>query len=363
MKISTPYIVESYYSIHDVPEIFDPLFEEAAKQSLFCSREWFTLLEQYVFCSDVLIFTITSSDLVPLLVLPCYESTNHGKQLHSLANYYSAFYMPLSNPKYSQQAELFDALFEKINGCQYQSITFQPLDNLSEEYGLLRKALKKNGYYTESFFCFGNWYETIQSSVFSAYYQQRPSKLKNTIRRKEKKLSNYRIKIESDYNEIRLLLPQYQKIYSSSWKVEEGYPLFVENMVLSLAKKNQIRLGVAYIDDVPAAAQLWFVSENEDSENIASIFKLAYDPRFKSTSIGSILTSAMFEYVIEKDKVKEIDYLSGDDAYKKDWMNQRRERWVIVAYNKKTVVGILNVLKRSFINVVKKTKLYQWYRS
>ena len=39
------------------------------------------------------------------------------------------------------------------------------------------------------------------------------------------------------------------------------------------------------------------------------------------------------EHVIDTDKVHDVDYLTGDDAYKKDWMPDRRERWGIAVFN------------------------------
>ena len=34
-------------------------------------------------------------------------------------------------------------------------------------------------------------------------------------------------------------------------------------------------------------------------------------------------------YVIDTDKVAEIDFLTGNDAYKQDWMSDRRERFAL----------------------------------
>jgi hypothetical protein len=53
----------------------------------------------------------------------------------------------------------------------------------------------------------------------------------------------------------------------------------------------------------------------------------------------------LMEHVIENDKVTEVDYLAGDDPYKKAWMSQRRERWGIIAYNPKTFVGFFGLCK------------------
>ncbi len=35
------------------------------------------------------------------------------------------------------------------------------------------------------------------------------------------------------------------------------------------------------------------------------------------------------EYVIDTDGVNEIDFLTGNDAYKQDWMSERRERFLL----------------------------------
>jgi CelD/BcsL family acetyltransferase involved in cellulose biosynthesis len=46
------------------------------------------------------------------------------------------------------------------------------------------------------------------------------------------------------------------------------------------------------------------------------------------------------QHVIDVDRVREIDYLIGDEPYKQDWMSHRRERWGIVAYNPRTLKGM-----------------------
>jgi CelD/BcsL family acetyltransferase involved in cellulose biosynthesis len=46
------------------------------------------------------------------------------------------------------------------------------------------------------------------------------------------------------------------------------------------------------------------------------------------------------QHVIDQDHVQEIDYLSGDDAYKQSWMSHRRQRSGIVAFNPRTLAGL-----------------------
>jgi CelD/BcsL family acetyltransferase involved in cellulose biosynthesis len=51
------------------------------------------------------------------------------------------------------------------------------------------------------------------------------------------------------------------------------------------------------------------------------------------------------EHVIDRDKVSVVDYLTGDDGYKKDWMTHRRERWGIVAFNPRSLRGLLRAAR------------------
>jgi CelD/BcsL family acetyltransferase involved in cellulose biosynthesis len=62
----------------------------------------------------------------------------------------------------------------------------------------------------------------------------------------------------------------------------------------------------------------------------------------------------MMEHVIEKDRVSRIDYLTGDDDYKKNWMSVRKERHGIAAYNPRTLSGGGMLLGHILKNLAKK---------
>lgn len=70
------------------------------------------------------------------------------------------------------------------------------------------------------------------------------------------------------------------------------------------------------------------------SGKTASIYKLAYQDKFADLSVGSILTARLMQHVIDIDGVTHVDYLTGDDAYKRDWdvpltlLHERGATWV-----------------------------------
>ena len=123
-------------------------------------------------------------------------------------------------------------------------------------------------------------------------------------------------------DEVQEGLTDYHTIYSASWKADEQYASLLNAVTINLSVRDWTRLAVLYIDGKPAAAQLWFVVEGK-----ASIFRLAYAEEWKRYSSGSILTAYLMHYVIDIDKVEEIDFLTGNEAYKQDWMSVRRQRY------------------------------------
>lgn len=59
----------------------------------------------------------------------------------------------------------------------------------------------------------------------------------------------------------------------------------------------------------------------------AYIHKLAHDERHIQASPGTLLTHALFSRVIDTDRVDLVDFGTGKDAYKRDWMEDVRPRY------------------------------------
>ncbi len=169
----------------------------------------------------------------------------------------------------------------------------------------------------------------------------RPSRVRNTINRKQRKLQrehDYAIRLFTDAN-LQQALQDYHRVYRASWKANELYPGFIEGLAQCLSLPGWLRLAILYIDDKPAAAQFWFVAHRK-----ASIFKLVYDQAWKHYSPGSILISHLMQHVIDIDQVEEIDFLTGNDAYKQDWMSERRQRWSITLFRPHSPRGVVERL-------------------
>jgi CelD/BcsL family acetyltransferase involved in cellulose biosynthesis len=148
------------------------------------------------------------------------------------------------------------------------------------------------------------------------------------------------LEIVSEQHALASAIAAYQSVYAASWKKPEPYPEFMPGLLASCLKSGALRLGLAWLDGQPIAAQMWIVSHGR-----AAIYKMAYHKAYKKYAPGTLVTALLMEQVIDVDQVREVDYLIGDDSYKKTWMACRRERWGIVVYNPGSLRGIAGLAR------------------
>jgi len=261
---------------------------------------------------------------------------SNGKSLESLANYYSPLFQVVSCLE--NKNDLFlEVFFKELKKSPYiwDTIVLRPM---KQDYILyLSSYLKEIGLPNIPFFCFANWYLEVKFRSYDQYFSTLSSRVKNTVIRKTKqfyKLKDTRVEIITESKDLDKGIADFETVYALSWKGDETYPDFISGLIKTASEHGALRLGVAYLNNTPVAAQLWIVADNS-----AYIYKLAYDEKHKKLSAGSILTATLMRYVIDIDKVAHVDYLSGDDRYKKEWMSHRRERWGIMIFNRHSMNG------------------------
>lgn len=262
----------------------------------------------------------------------------------ALANYYCSLYAPITAEPDGGEAAL-PGLIDAVRASRpaVQAIDLNPLS--SDAAPALAAALERAGWSTETYFRFGNWYLEVEGRSFDAYFAGLASQVRNTVRRKEKKLraaQGFEMGIATAGEELERALGDYERIYASSWKHAEPHPEFVPSIVRHLGERGWMRLGWVRLEGEPIAAQIWVVKDG-----IASIFKLAYDERHAQLSAGSVLTAHLMRHAIDADRVRIVDYLTGDDAYKREWMSHRRERVGVRAYLRASARGRLALAARA----------------
>lgn len=299
------------------------------------SAQWFELLAKTAMPEGV---ELALANVGAASFLPLMRRADQPARLLALSNFYTPLFGIINESRVDpfKLSALAAALGKRrIN---IHEARFAPMDPLSRSAALLHDAFSGSGWLVDDYFCFGNWYYQVEGKCYQTYLAERPSRLRNTIERAQRKLARsegFSLEIVQDGERLERAITDFVVVYNQSWKTAEPFPDFIPGLCKLAARMGWLRLGVARLQGQPIAAQLWLVAAGK-----AHIVKLAYDGKFAKTSAGTVLTAALIRHVIDTDAVDEIDYLIGDDTYKQDWMTQRRERRGIIAFNPRFMHGL-----------------------
>lgn len=317
------------------------LFGQAEKDSIFYSRPWFERLSSTLSDDQELLLACIIAGTQVMAVLPLIKYPHNNFQ--SLKHRYSPHYSFLIATENQQQ--ILTCLAQGLLRLPLRSLLLEPITKDDTRISALHSIMTSSGYRCEHIFRSYNWVLHVQGQSFKDYMAGRPSRLRNTIARKKRKLDRehgYKIHL---YNgeQVPQAMVEYYDVFTASWKANEQYVDFLNGIVASFSRPGWTRLAVLHVEGKPIAAQLWFVLRGK-----ASIFRLAYDEAWKPYSPGSILTAYLMEYVIDTDKVEEIDFLTGNDTYKQDWMSARKEHFALSCVkNIETTGRFIKILKKS----------------
>lgn len=327
-------------------------FSDYEAKNLQYGESWLSNLALHALDEfDDAVVYVARLDSDNFIACPMKVNSQH-KRATSLSTFYTCAYSPLVCS--DKPVELFVALFRHFSETEnISTLTLSPMDISAPTFSIIQKALQEGGWKgSHDFFCFGNWIHDIEEQSFQAYLSSRPSNLRNTIARKTKKfMAGDRGELELIYggDMLESAIARYISVYNNSWKREEPYQDFIPELLRLSARRGWLRLGIASYDNQPVASQIWLVCSGT-----AYIFKLAYHENFKRLSAGTVLTAYMMQCVIEEDCVSRIDYLSGDDAYKADWMSERKEQHGIAAYNPRSAQGLALLTSHTLKRLLKK---------
>jgi len=289
----------------------------AHQRSLFSRIDWFEKLHQYCFLDkESVTLQVSHEGSHAWLML----MKNAQGKFSAYANWYNFVFEPIFYGARDEITKL--ALLRKMSESlksQAHYIELSPLPGEDDRTSLIMRAFRQSGWLVYRSKVDDNHILRLKGRSFDSYWQDRPGQLRSTVKRKTKK-NVVAIRIETQFEEE--WWHDYLTVYERSWKPEEGNPDFLKALARQESDAGCLRLGLAYIDGEPVAAQFWTVENGE-----ALIHKLAHDERALQYSPGTLLSAALFQHVIDIDHVELVDFGTGNDAYKRDWMDDVRTRY------------------------------------
>jgi hypothetical protein len=292
-------------SYHDTVNVLQDV--AATHGGPFDRAEWFALLAERA-RSPLL---VVASDGADALALPLAQANG---RLEPLCNWYSFTWRPVGHGALPH----LEAAASELRSRTHR-VTLWPVPGEDGSAERLANAFRTAGWSVRSEPCDHNHVLAVEGRSFAEYWAQRPGQMRTTLKRKGKKVD---VEILEHFD--ALAWGAYEAIYNESWKPEEGAPDLLRRFAEAEGAAGRIRLGLASSQGEPVAAQFWTVENGT-----AYIHKLAHRESAKPLSAGATLSAALFEHVIDRDKVELIDFGTGNDAYKADWMELDRPRFRI----------------------------------
>ena len=276
----------------------------------FDRAEWYALLAQTGLTP--LIAIASDADNAAALAL-----TEDGGRITPLRNWYSFTWRQLA-PEGVAGDRLLEAIARQLKNRGHR-VTLEPVPGEDGSAERLARAFRAAGWQVAVEECDTNHVLDVRGRSFAEYWDSRPGQLRTTLKRKAKKVET---EVLTHFDAE--VWAEYETIYAASWKPAEDQPAMLRAFAQSEGEAGRLRLGVARAEGLAVAAQCWTVENG-----VAYIHKLAHLESHKPLSAGTTLSAALFQHVIDIDKVALVDFGTGDQSYKADWMEAVRPRFRI----------------------------------
>ena len=245
---------------NDLLPRFSSLLEQAGRRSFFASRAWFDALSATTLSPSERLFIVgledgSAHETRPAAALICRVGASSGvrrgglpARLASLTGPYTTLFSPTLDPENALAGDAARRLARAVGEARPRP-AIQELDCLeheSPEFAGLLEGYRSAGLVVVPYRHFANWYEPIEAS-FDHYLAQRPSVLRNTLRRKSRRLNELgrvELALTRDGDQLESALADYESIYAASWKQPEPAEGFAAALVRAAAPAGALRLGI-----------------------------------------------------------------------------------------------------------------------
>ncbi|HUB49273.1 MAG TPA: GNAT family N-acetyltransferase [Acetobacteraceae bacterium] len=330
-------VMQPFATLDALPAEAEVLF--SATPGLFSSRAWWRTVTGFAMPPDTHpCFLLATTGGRPVALLPLRRDAADDVPSTNLTTPYTCLYEPLLAPGLPP-AELV-AVFAAFARLCHGQATLR-LDAMAEDWPALpalEQGAREAGLRTVRFAHFGNWHETVGGLGWTGYVASRPGALRETIRRRLRRagqIPDAGFDVITGMSDLEAGIDAFEHVYARSWKLPEPFPLFNAALMRETAAAGLLRLGIWRIAGAPVAAQLWIMEQGT-----ATVLKLAHDEAFQAHSPGTVLTALMLRRFFDEEQFTAIDFGRGDDAYKRGWARERRQRIGLVLVDPRRPAGL-----------------------
>lgn len=313
-----------------VPEAYAACFAAPA-EAVFASRGWFDLLDSAARPNGLAgaVLGLGGDGILPVW---CRKRGARMVPVCGMTAPYTLTFGPLAR-KGADRAALAVALAGAVRRCGV--LRLDALDREAAGFEDWLGGLRAAGVVVHRFAHFGNWSEVVAGD-YESWFASRPGTLRNTIRRRTRRAGGQAaITVIRSGDGLDAAIADFERVYARSWKPPEPYPDFNAACMRRLAAEGVLRLGIMRNAQGPIAAQYWAVSGRT-----GFLLKLAHDRTAEALSPGTVLTAHMVRILLDEGDIHRLDFGCGDDAYKRLWVAERRQRVGVILIDPRRPLGL-----------------------
>jgi hypothetical protein len=237
-------------------------------------------------------------------------------------------------------------------GAERGVVRLDSLDPDGAAYRAASPGLRSAGLVPLAFSHFPVWEENVAGCDWATYLARRDGRLRETIRRR---LRDFRAStdmvfaIATQAADITAATRAYHAVEAKSWKRPEPFPAFNATLFEAAARAGSLFLASLTLAGQPVAVQAWASHAGR-----ATVLKLVHDEAHAARSPGTVVTALVIQHLLRDRGLAWLDFGRGDDAYKKSWVSDRRQRVGLLIANPWRASGQAAILRHAAGHVARR---------
>lgn len=355
-------LIKDRDTFHNLREEWNGLLVQSDSNTIFLTWEWlYNWWSVYEGANKKLFVILVRNNATLVGIAPFYMQRTSSfifNEIHFLGtNIVCSDYLNFILPKGREVEIVFFILsYLKQNNHLWTSLVLSDIPSTSNTINLIRSFFNNHQVMiTHTNTCYFIKLNYSWDSIYNAF----SSKIRNTIKRKSKKLppsSEFKFlkitskdDIERHFKEFVYLnkTRSIQKQILSPF-IKKAFLQFHKNITETLHKNNGVKFCVLIYNGQCIAALYLFIHNNK-----YYFYQSGFDPQWCWLSPGTLLFNHCIRTAYENG-AEEFDFLRGDEQYKSDWTKTKRTNVRIIVYNR----GIRGFTRSFQDSVIHKTKTF-----
>jgi hypothetical protein len=282
--------------------------------------------------------------LFPVIFSRLHAAHPRARVLHFLGSE-GMPYEPILAPDCDDAGDAVESLigFLRNSPRPYDVLRFSPLDSDSPILGRLLHALHAHRFRVQVYQIQDDRYETTAGHSSADYLAARPRSLRERLGSTGRMLfasGRASFALVREPSDVDVAWPDCERLLVEADETTTEVFDYLPRLLRIAANAGVLRLGLIALDGEPAAMQLWVIAGN-----VAHCLRIVQSPRISELPLDDVLTERIVPFLIDDDRVVELDFGYIVEQFAADWAPRTRRRLGVIAFNAGTRRGFKGAMR------------------